>query len=127
MKKPKFICTIVVFIAISLGVILFFSMGCIIMPNLNNIYFIKSFKKQYETPRIVLNIISKKKNISEQLILLRRNRNIPEVQEYIDTIYNFEYTTDYVKYLIDRYYYGINGLTKPKKDAVERLHKVILR
>lgn len=27
MKKPKFICTIVVFIAISLGVILFFSMA----------------------------------------------------------------------------------------------------
>lgn len=92
-----------------------------------NKYFIDSFRKQYKTPRIVLNIISKKKNISEQLILLRRNHNIPEVQEYIDTIYNFEYTTDYVKYLIDRYYYGINGLTKPKKDAVERLHKVILR
>ena len=92
-----------------------------------NKYFIDSFRKQYKTPRTVLNIISKKKNISEQLILLRRNHNIPEVQEYIDIIYNFEYTTDYVKYLIDRYYYGINGLTKPKKDAVERIHKVILR
>lgn len=89
--------------------------------------FICSNKKQYKTPKIVLDIISKRKNISEQLILLRRNRYIPEVQEYIDTIYNLKYTTDYVKYLIDRYYYGINGLTKPKKDAVERLHKVILR
>ena len=86
-----------------------------------------SNKKQYKTPKIVLDIISKRKNISEQLILLRRNRYIPEVQEYIDTIYNLKYTTDYVKYLIDRYYYGIDGLTKPKKDAVERLHKVILR
>lgn len=89
--------------------------------------FICTNKKQYKTPKIVLDIISKRKNISEQLILLRRNRYIPEVQEYIDTIYNLKYTTDYVKYLIDRYYYGINGLTKPKKDAVERLHKVILR
>lgn len=92
-----------------------------------NKYFIDSFRKQYKTPRTVLNIISKKKNISEQLILLRRNHNITEVQEYIDAIYNYKYTTDYVKYLIDRYYYGINNLVKPKKDAVERLHKVILR
>ena len=92
-----------------------------------NKYFIDSFGKQYKTPRTVLNIISKKKNISEQLILLRRNHNISEVQEYIDAIYNYKYTTDYVKYLIDRYYYGINNLVKPKKDAVERLHKVILR
>ncbi len=92
-----------------------------------NKYFIDSFRKQYKTPRTVLNNISKKKNISEQLILLRRNHNITEVQEYIDAIYNYKYTTDYVKYLIDRYYYGINNLVKPKKDAVERLHKVILR
>lgn len=90
-------------------------------------YFFNYLKKQYKTPKIVLSIISKKNNISEQLILLRRNRNIPEVQEYIDIIYSYKYTTDYVKYLIDRYYYGIDGLIKPKKDAVERLHKVILR
>ena len=44
-----------------------------------------------ETKPVVKNIIEQKKNISEQLRLLRSNRNIPEVQEYIDKIYRTSY------------------------------------
>lgn len=80
-----------------------------------------------ETPKIVKDILSKKQNISEQLILLRKNRDIDEVQKYIDDIYNSEYASDYTKYLIDRYYYDIKGLVRPEKNCLERMFKLILR
>lgn len=79
-----------------------------------------------EPPKVVKDILKQKNNISEQLILLRRNRNISEVQEYVDYIYDYEYTGAYTKYLIDRYYYNIKGLIKPKKNCVERMFKLLL-
>ena len=79
-----------------------------------------------EPPKVVKDILKQKNNISEQLILLRKNRNIAEVQEYIDYIYDYEHTGAYTKYLIDRDYYDIKGLIKPKKNCVERMFKLLL-
>ncbi len=80
-----------------------------------------------ETKPVVKNIIQQKNNISEQLRLLRKNKNIPEVQEYIEEIYNAKFASEYLKYLIDKYYYGKKNLIKPQKNALEKFHKVILR
>lgn len=82
---------------------------------------------QEETKPVVKNIIQQKNNISEQLRLLRKNRNIPEVQEYIDKIYNDKRTSKYLKYLIDKYYYGKKDLLKPKKNDLETDFKMLLR
>ena len=79
-----------------------------------------------EPPKVVKDILKQKNNISEQLILLRRNRDISEVQEYVDYIYDYEHTGAYTKYLIDRYYYDIKDLIKPKKNCVERMFKLLL-
>lgn len=79
-----------------------------------------------EAPQVVKDILRQKNNISEQLILLRRNRDIAEVQEYIDEVYNYKYSSDYTKYLIDRYYYDIKGLVKPEKNSIERMFKLLL-
>lgn len=79
-----------------------------------------------EPPQVVKDILKQKNNISEQLVLLRKNRNIAEVQEYVDYIYDYEHTGAYTKYLIDRYYYDIKGLIKPKKNCVERMFKLLL-
>lgn len=80
-----------------------------------------------ETKPVVKNIIEQKNNISEQLRLLRRNRNIPEVQEYIDKMYNGKYASEYLKYLIDRYYYGKKNLIRPKKNDLETDFKMLLQ
>lgn len=82
---------------------------------------------QEKTKPIVKNIIQQKNNISEQLKLLRRNRSIPEVQEYIDKMYNGKYASEYLKYLIDKYYYGKKNLIKPKKNGLETEFKLLLR
>lgn len=59
-----------------------------------------------KAPPIVKRLLEQKNNISEQLILLRRNRHIAEVQKYIDDLYNHKSAPTYTKYLIDRYYYN---------------------
>jgi|GEM_PF-2768874 hypothetical protein len=82
---------------------------------------------QEETNPVVKNIIQQKNNISEQLRLLRKYRNIPEVQEYIDKIYNDKFTSKYLKYLIDKYYYGKKNLIKPKKNGLETEFKMLLQ
>lgn len=82
---------------------------------------------QEETKTVVKNIIQQKNNISEQLRLLRKNRNIPEVQEYIDNLYNYKYASEYLKYLIDKYYYGKKNLIKPKKNGLEADFKMLLQ
>lgn len=79
-----------------------------------------------EAPQVVKDILKQKNNISEQLILLRRNRDIAEVQEYIDEVYDYKYSSDYTKYLIDRYYYDIKGLVRPEKNSIERMFKLLL-
>lgn len=83
--------------------------------------------KEEATPPIVKKLLGQKNNISEQLSLLRKNSNIPEVQKYIDDLCNYKYLTDYMKYLIDRYYYNIKGLPRPKKNALEKMFKLLLR
>ncbi len=80
-----------------------------------------------ETKPVVKNIIEQKNNISEQLRLLRKNRNIPEVQEYINKLYNGKYASEYLKYLIDKYYYGKKNLIRPKKNGLEAEFKMLLR
>lgn len=69
-------------------------------------------------------LIESKKNISEQLRLLRRYRDRKDVQEYISELEKD--TTDYVRYLIDRYYYGKKDAVKAKKTPPEKMFKVIL-
>ncbi len=75
----------------------------------------------------VKNILIQKNNIYEQLKLLRENKEIPEVQKYIDNIYNDKYTSDYVKYLIDKYYYNKKDLIKPEKNGLENMGKILLK
>lgn len=81
---------------------------------------------QEETKPVVKNIIQQKNNISEQLKLLRRNRDIPEVQEYIDKMYNNKLASEYLKYLIDKYYYGKKNLIRPKRNDLETEFKMLL-
>lgn len=80
-----------------------------------------------ETKPVVKNLIQQKDNIMDQLKLLSRNKDIPEVQEYIDKLYNHKFASEYVKYLIDTYYYGKKGLKRPEKNGLERMHKMLLR
>lgn len=79
-----------------------------------------------EAPPIVKRLLEQKNNISEQLILLRRNRHIAEVHKYIDDLYHHKSATSYTKYLIDRYYYNLKGLTRPEKNCLESMFKLLL-
>ena len=89
-----------------------------------NFYKFTDIKK---TPKVVTNILKQKNNISEQLILLRKNKDITEVQDYIDNVYDYKYTSEYTKYLIDRYYYDIKGLIRPEKKYSDKMFKLLLR
>lgn len=92
----------------------------------NKITFEEFADVKAEAPPIVKRLLAQKNNISEQLRLLRKNRNIVEVQQYIDSLYHHKYATAYLKYLIDKYYYGIKGLIKPEKNCLERMFKLLL-
>ena len=72
-------------------------------------------------------LIETKDNISEQLRLLRKYRNREDVKQYIDNLLQNEYVTDYVKYMIDRYYFGNKDAKKAEKNCIEKLFKVVLR
>ncbi len=80
-----------------------------------------------EENSIISNLLKQKENITEQLKLLRKNRNVPEVQEYIDTLYNHKNSSNYLKYLIDKYYYNKKNLIKPEKNGLENMGKLILK
>ena len=54
------------------------------------------------------------------------NRRPAEIK-YIDDLLNNEYLTDYVKYMIERYYFSNKDAKKAEKNCVERLFKVVLR
>ncbi len=79
-----------------------------------------------ETKPVVKNLIQQKDNMMDQLILLGKNKDIPEVQEYIDKIYNYKLASKYTKYLIDKYYYGKKNLIRPQKNGLERMYKMLL-
>ena len=72
-------------------------------------------------------LIESKENISEQLKLLRKYKNREDVQEYINNLLKNEYVTDYVRYMIDKYYYGNKEAKKAEKNCVEKAFKVVLR
>ena len=72
-------------------------------------------------------LIESKNNISEQLRVLRRHREREDVKEYIDNLLKNEYVTEYVKYMIDKYYFGNKEAKKAKKNCVEEVFKVLLR
>ena len=72
-------------------------------------------------------LIESKENISEQLRLLRKYRNREDVKEYIDNLLKNKYVTEYVRYMIDKYYYGNKEAKKAEKNCVEKAFKVVLR
>lgn len=72
-------------------------------------------------------LIESKENISEQLKVLRKYRAREDVKEYIKNLENNKYVTDYVRYMIERYYYGNENAQKAEKNCVEKMFKVVLR
>ena len=95
--------------------------------NRREITFDEFIEKRKKTPKVVRDIIKQKNNISEQLKLLRSNRNLIEVQEFIDNMYKDEKLSCYMRYLIDRYYYNKNNLIRPEKNDLEKEFKLLLR
>ena len=92
----------------------------------NEITFEEFAEIKEETKPVIKELLKQKNNVSEQLKLLRSHRNFPEVQEYIDKVYNDKFTTEYIIYLIDRYYYNKKNLIRPKKTGLEAMFKVLL-
>ena len=72
-------------------------------------------------------LIESKNNISEQLKLLRKYREREDVKQYINNLMKNEYLTDYVKYMIEKYYFNNKEAKKAEKNCVEKTFKVILR
>lgn len=72
-------------------------------------------------------LIESKDNISEQLRVLRKYREREDVKEYIDNLLKNEFVTEYVRYMIDKYYFGNKDVKKAEKNCVEKMFKVILR
>ena len=77
--------------------------------------------------RSLKELIESKDNISEQLRVLRKYREREDVKEYIDSLLKNEYVTDYVRYMIDKYYFDNKEAKKAEKNCVEKMFKVILR
>lgn len=71
--------------------------------------------------------ILSKDNFTEQLVLLSKHKDNKNVQEYIDGIMGNQYTTDYVKYMIEKYYYKNKNAIKCEKNSLEKTFKVLLR
>lgn len=67
--------------------------------------------------KILKELIESKDNISEQLRVLRKYRNREDVKEYIDNLLKNEYVTDYVRYMIDKYYFGNKEAKKVEKNC----------
>lgn len=95
--------------------------------NNNKITFKEVANIQKGTKPVIKKLLQQADNVMDQLKILGKNKNIPEVQEYISQIYNDKYSSDYIKYLIDRYYYNKKGLIKPKKNGLENMGKLILK
>lgn len=92
-----------------------------------NVSFEEFAEIRKEAPQLVKDILKQKNNISEQLILLRKNKYVKGVQEYIDELYDYKYSSAYTKYLIDKYYYDIKGLVRPEKNNIEKMFKLLLQ
>ena len=72
-------------------------------------------------------LIESKDNISEQLKLLRKHREREDVKEYINSLLENRYVTDYVRYMINKYYFNNKEAVKVEKNSIERVFKVLLR
>lgn len=72
-------------------------------------------------------LIESKDNISEQLKLLRKHREREDVKEYINSLLENRYVTDYVRYMIDKYYFNNKEAVKVEKNSIERVFKALLR
>lgn len=72
-------------------------------------------------------LILSKDNFTEQLILLSKHKDNKNVQEYIDGIMGNQYTSGYVKYMIEKYYYKNENAIKCEKNSLEKTFKVLLR
>lgn len=72
-------------------------------------------------------LILSKDNFTEQLILLSEHKDNKNVQEYIEGILNNEYTSDYVKYMIEKYYFKNKNAIKYEKNSLEKTFRVLLR
>lgn len=72
-------------------------------------------------------LILSKDNFTEQLVLLSEHKDNKNVQEYIDGIMGNQYTTGYVKYMIEKYYYKNENAIKCEKNSLEKTFKVLLR
>lgn len=82
---------------------------------------------KYQTPEVVKDILKQEKYISGQLKALRRNRNIPEVQQYIENLEKAPQISKYMLYIIDKYYYGNKNAKKVEKNDLEKFGKLYLR
>ncbi len=82
---------------------------------------------KYQTPEVVKEIIKQEKYISGQLKALRRNRNISEVREYIENLEKDPKISEYMLYIIDKYYHGNKNAKKAEKNDLEKFGKLYLR
>lgn len=93
----------------------------------NEITFEELAEIKYQTPEVVKDILKQEKYISGQLKALRKNRNIPEVQEYIENLEKEPRISEYMLYIIDKYYYGNKNAKKVEKNSLEKFGKLYLR
>lgn len=70
-------------------------------------------------------LLKSRKNISQQLQVLRRFRKDLGVQEFIDSVTEDEKASEYVLYLIDKYYYNKKDVKKAKKNDLEKEFKML--
>lgn len=72
-------------------------------------------------------LILSKDNFTDQLVLLSEHKDNKNVQEYIEGIMGNQYTSGYVKYMIEKYYYKNENAIKCGMNSLEKTFKVLLR
>ena len=76
----------------------------------------KIYKKSFYLP------INTKNKLKNNVVLLLT----PDYESTINLLKN-QYVTDYVRYMIDKYYFGNKEAKKAEKNCVEKMFKVVLR
>lgn len=76
--------------------------------------------------KFVNELILSKNNISEQLKLLRKYKDREDVQKYIAELKN-KVSSNYINYLIERYFEGNKEVKAPKKTPPEEMFKLSLK
>ena len=62
---------------------------------------------------------------NNDLVIQVEGAGIRKLEYYTDGEY--KYVTDYVRYMIDKYYFGNKEAKKAEKNCVEKMFKVVLR